>query len=60
MTEYQCMSCKRTVNAKSNEIPKCCGKSMKKIPIEICLQPSHSEHSRPMEDEDACNDFRSG
>jgi len=26
----------------------------------ICLQPAHAEHVRPMEDEDACDDFRAG
>jgi hypothetical protein len=33
---------------------------MKKMPKEICLQPAHPEHARPMEDENACDDFRAG
>jgi len=33
---------------------------MVKIPREICLQSSHAEHARPMEKDDACDDFRAG
>jgi len=33
---------------------------MKKLPLDICTQPAHAEHARPMEDEDACDDFRAG
>ena len=59
--EYQCQSCKRTATVIDyKETPTCCGKPMKIIQREICLQPTHPEHARPMEDEDACNDFRSG
>jgi len=62
MTErYQCASCKRTVSVEENkEIPYCCGKAMEKIKKEICLQPAHAEHARPMEHEEPCDDFRSG
>jgi len=28
--------------------------------LDICTQPAHAEHARPMEDEDACDDFRAG
>jgi len=31
---------------------------MKKISREICLQPSHPEHARPMEEDEPCDDFR--
>jgi len=31
---------------------------MKKTPLDICTQPVHAEHSRPMDEEDACDDFR--
>lgn len=59
--EYQCQTCKRSETIEEDEkVPDCCGKPMKKIPREICLQPAHPEHARPMEKEDACNDFRSG
>ena len=61
MTEYQFASCKRTATvADSNHTPTCCGKPMQKIPKEICLQPNHAEHARPMESEEACDDFRAG
>ena len=56
---YQCQSCKRTATVESGEnIPECCGKPMEKMPHEICTQPDHAEHARPMEEEEPCNDFR--
>lgn len=62
MEQYECMSCRRTASIDEDEKPPvCCGKAMnKKLPLDICLQPGHSEHARPMEDEDACDDFRAG
>jgi hypothetical protein len=59
--EYECQTCKRTETVEETEpIPTCCGTFMKKTTREICLQPAHAEHARPMEDEDACDDFRAG
>ena len=59
--KYKCLTCKRTATIKENEeIPECCGKPMKKMPREICLQPAHAEHARPMENDEPCDDFRSG
>ena len=62
MKTYECMICKRTTTILKDKItPTCCGKPMKKkIPQDICLQPTHAEHARPMEDEDACDEFRAG
>jgi hypothetical protein len=62
MEQYECGSCKRTATVQDDESPPvCCGKPMsKKIPREICLQPTHAEHARPMEDEDACDEGRGG
>jgi len=57
---YQCENCGKTVKISDEKIPECCGKLMKKLPLDICLQPAHAEHTRPMDDEDACDDFRSG
>ena len=57
---YQCENCGKTVKISDEKIPECRGKLMKKPPLDICLQPAHAEHARPMEDEDACDDFRSG
>jgi len=59
--EYQCQSCKRTATVEEDDkIPECCGQPMKKMPKEICLQPAHAEHARPMEENNACDDFREG
>lgn len=58
--KYKCNTCGKTVKIFDGKIPKCCGKKMVKIPLDICIQPSHAEHARPMEDEDACDNGRSG
>lgn len=57
---YECLTCKRTATVEGDETPECCGKPMKKIPREICLQPAHAEHARPMERDEPCDDFRAG
>lgn len=58
---YQCQKCKKKIEVKENQkIPNCCGKQMQKISVDICLQPDHSEHARPMRDEEPCDDFRGG
>ena len=48
----------QTIYEKEEKPPECCGKPMKKISREICLQPSHPEHARPMEEDEPCDDFR--
>jgi len=58
---YECQSCKRTATVEEgNPAPECCGKPMKQLPKEICLQPGNPESQRPMEEEEPCDDFRSG
>jgi hypothetical protein len=57
---YKCNICGKTKKKSDRIIPKCCGKKMIKMPLDICIQPSHAEHSRPMDDEDACDDGRAG
>ncbi|MEM0466423.1 MAG: hypothetical protein QXX20_02320 [Candidatus Thermoplasmatota archaeon] len=58
---YTCAICKKTKKRPAGkQAPKCCGKPMVKLPLDICLQPDHPEHARPMEMDDACDDFRSG
>ncbi len=43
MDKYECLTCKRTATVEDDtEVPVCCGKKMKKIPREICLQPAHA------------------
>lgn len=61
MQTYHCQSCKQTATVEDNQkAPTCCGKPMEQIPKEICLQPAHAEHARPMESNDACDEFRGG
>ena len=62
MAKYECTTCKRTAIVEDDEsVPECCGKPMKKImPHEICLHPAHAEHARPMERDEACDEFHAG
>ena len=57
---YQCQICERSEIVYNKTIPKCCRKPMKQVPLEMCTKPHDPEHARPMEDEDACDDFRGG
>jgi len=57
---YECENCGKKIKVSDGKVPGCCGKAMKKLPLDICTQPAHAEHARPMEDEDACDDFRAG
>jgi hypothetical protein len=57
---YKCIECGKTLIIENNKTPKCCDKTMHEVPLDICTQPAHAEHSRPMDEEDACDDFRSG
>ena len=57
---YKCKSCGKTVNVTAGKVPDCCGKPMSKMPLDICIQPAHAEHARPMDDENACDDGRTG
>ena len=56
--KYKCEICGRTVS--DNKVPECCGEPMKQLPLDICVQPAHAEHARPMDSEDACDDGRAG
>jgi hypothetical protein len=57
---YQCGDCGKNIKISDGSNPECCGKPMKKMSLDLCTQPAHAEHSRPMEDEDACDDGRAG
>lgn len=58
---YYCLECKKTALVETGKKPPiCCGKPMKKQPLDICLQPSHPEHARSSTVDDACDDFRAG
>jgi hypothetical protein len=58
--KYRCSNCEKEIIAIDDNIPKCCGKEMKKVEQNICIQPAHAEHARPMDEEDACDDGRAG
>jgi hypothetical protein len=57
---FECEICGKIIKVNNGNIPECCDKPMKKQHLDVCLQPAHAEHARPMEDEDACNDGRAG
>jgi hypothetical protein len=58
--KYECENCGKTVKVSTGSTPKCCGKAMKKLDLDVCLQPAHAEHARPMNNEEACDDGRAG
>jgi hypothetical protein len=58
---YQCQKCmKKKIVKDETKKPSCCGIPMKKITANICLQPDHAEHARPMDTDEPCDDFRGG
>ena len=57
---FECENCGKTIKVSDGTVPECCDKPMKKQSLDVCLQPAHAEHARPMEDEDACDDGRAG
>lgn len=58
--EFECKNCGKKIKVSDDKIPECCGKQMKKVSLDICIQPAHAEHARPMENENACDDGRAG
>jgi len=58
--KYKCEICGKTKSISDKTVPKCCGKPMKQLPLDICIQPSHAEHARSMEKEEPCDDGRAG
>ena len=57
---YKCKNCGKIVRVLDGKLPSCCNKPMEKLPIDICTQPAHAEHARPMDEEDVCDDGRAG
>jgi len=57
---YRCKRCGNEIIITDGTIPECCGKPMKEIPLDVCIQPAHAEHARPMDREEPCNDGRAG
>jgi hypothetical protein len=58
--KYECKDCGKKVKISNGIIPECCGKPMKQLPLDSCLQPAHAEHARPMDSDDPCDDGRAG
>jgi hypothetical protein len=57
---YECENCGKTTKVSDKKAPECCGKRMKKLSLDICTQPAHAEHARPMDPENACDNGRAG
>lgn len=59
--KYECEECGKIIESSNENVtPECCGKSMKQLPLDFCMQPAHPEHARPMDDDEPCDDGRSG
>ncbi len=55
------MNSKNTKKLKtSEESPEYRGKPMKKLPLNVCVQPSHVELASPIQLKEPCNDDRIG
>ena len=54
---YECKERRKKIKT-SEETPECCGKPIKQLPIDVCIQPAHAEHARPMKAEEPCDDSR--
>ena len=57
---FECKNCGKKTTVSDGTIPNCCGRPMNKISIDFCLQSADAEHSRPMDDEEPCDDGRAG
>jgi len=57
---YKCKNCGKTTEVADGSIPTCCGKTMEKMPLDVCIQPAHAEHARTMADDEPCDDGRAG
>ena len=58
--KYECKDCGKQVKSSDEKNPECCGKPMKQLPLDICIQPADAEHARPMEKDEPCDDGRAG
>ncbi len=57
---YKCEECGKRIKKLTREKPECCGKPMKQLPLDICIQPAHAEHARLIDKDEPCNDGREG
>jgi hypothetical protein len=56
--EYMCKKCQKKKKSKTQ--PECCGEPMKQLPLNVCTSASSPEDSRPMGEEEPCDDSRGG
>ena len=57
---FECKECGKKLKTSDEKNPKCCDKPMKQIPLDNCIQPHSAEYSGPFEEEEPCDDGRSG
>ena len=57
---YKCETCGRTKEVTDGVAPTCCGKTMKKLSVDVCTQPAHAEHARTTDSDEPCDDGRAG
>ena len=57
---YECKTCGKQIRSSDKKNFYCCGKEMEKIPLDQCTQPHEAEYSGPFEEDEPCNDGRSG
>ena len=58
--KFECKDCGKQVKSSKKKNPECCGKQMKQLPLDICIQPTTAEHARLTEEDEPCNDGRAG
>ena len=57
---YKCQNCGKELTVENDQIPSCCDKPMKQLSLDVCTQPTHAEHARPMGNDEPCDDGRAG
>jgi hypothetical protein len=55
---FKCRKCGK--RKKAAGAPECCGGKMDQLPLDVCTTASGPEHSRPMQDDEPCDDSRGG
>ena len=58
--KYKCKECGKTTEISGEDVPECCGEPMEQLPLDVCTQPAHPEHARPMRIDEPCDDGRAG
>jgi hypothetical protein len=58
--KYECEICGKREKTSDGKTPDCCGKPMKQLPLDVCIQPSHAENARNIDTEEPCDEGRAG